>query len=48
MSANTGERPSFETVRAAMAPTRPELPDVRIGDPDLAVYDALLGGGRRR
>ena len=43
-----GERPSFETVRAAAAPPRPELPDVRIGDPDLAVYDALLGGGRRR
>ena len=43
-----GERPSFETVRAATAPTRPELPDVRIGDPDLAVYDALLGGGRQR
>lgn len=43
-----GERPSFETIRAASAPARPDLPDVRIGDPDLAVYDALLGGGRPR
>jgi len=43
-----GERPSFETVRAAAAPARPDLPDVHIGDPDLAVYDALLGGGRQR
>ena len=30
-----GERPSFETVRAAAAPVRPDLPDMRIGDPDL-------------
>ena len=43
-----GERPSFETVRAAAAPARPELPEVRIGDPDLHAYDALLGGGRPR
>jgi len=43
-----GQRPSFETVRAAAAPPRMELPEVHIGDPDLAVYDALLGARRPR
>ncbi len=43
-----GERPSFEKVHAAAAPARPELPAVHIGEPDLAAYDALLGGGGRQ
>ena len=41
-----GERPSFERVRAAAAPPRPEAPEVRIAEPDLDVYDELLADTR--
>jgi len=37
----------YAAVRALAAPEKPLVPDVRIPQPDLRVYDALLAGGRR-
>ena len=38
----TGERPTFERVKAAVAPQRPACPEIELIPPDLGTYDALL------
>jgi hypothetical protein len=35
----------YAAVRAIASPEKPKVPDVKIGVPDLSVYDALLAGG---
>jgi hypothetical protein len=40
-----GERFDYAAVRAIASPARASVPEVRIGEPDLSTYDALLAGG---
>jgi hypothetical protein len=42
----SGTRPDYDAVRAIASPEKPTIPTVRIGVPDLAAYDALIGGVR--
>jgi hypothetical protein len=37
----------YATVRAIATPETPRVPDIKIGAPDLRVYDGLLVGGAR-
>lgn len=41
-----GSRFDYDAVRAIASPERPKVPVVHIGAPDLAAYDALIGGVR--
>ena len=46
-----GQRPTFERVRAAAGPPRPQLPEalaLRLAEPDLTAYDELLAPRRGR
>jgi hypothetical protein len=38
----TGERPTFDRVKAAVTPERPACPEIELTPPDLGSYDALL------
>ena len=38
----TGERPTFDRVKAAVTPQRPACPEIELTPPDLGSYDALL------
>jgi hypothetical protein len=37
----------YAAVRAAVTPERPSIPEVRIGTPDLGVYDQLIAEAGR-
>ena len=41
-----GARVDYDAVRAIASPEKPKVPVVHIGAPDLAAYDALIGGAR--
>ncbi|MGH7280735.1 MAG: IS21 family transposase [Polyangiaceae bacterium] len=41
-----GARVDYDAVRAIASPERPKVPVVSIGAPNLAAYDALIGGAR--
>lgn len=43
----TGEPFEYASVRALAAPPDPVVPEIRVPEPDLGVYDALLVGGGR-
>lgn len=42
----SGARLDYDAVRAIASPEKPKVPVVHIGAPDLAAYDALIGGAR--
>jgi hypothetical protein len=42
----SGARLDYDAVRAIASPEKPKVPVVHIGTPDLAAYDALIGGAR--
>lgn len=42
----SGARFDYDAVRAIASPEKPKVPVVHIGTPDLAAYDALIGGVR--
>lgn len=43
----TGERPTFDRVKAAVTPERPTCPEIALTPPDLSAYDALLSAVAR-